>query len=81
MIQSCVEIVGGLNRPNIFFEVREKKKKDDEVFKQICDFILTKYPNRYIFLQKKKNQPPTPSLLLPSAQESFIAFPKPIHKP
>uniref|UniRef100_A0A803L6E4 ATP-dependent DNA helicase n=1 Tax=Chenopodium quinoa TaxID=63459 RepID=A0A803L6E4_CHEQI len=60
-IQKCVKFVSSVNRPNLFYMVREKSSVGKVVVDEIADFISGSYPNNesgivYCFSRKECEQ-------------------------
>ncbi|CAI0441951.1 unnamed protein product [Linum tenue] len=60
-IPKCVKFVSTVNRPNLFYKVREKPSVGKEVIDEIAEFILESYSNHesgivYCFSRKECNR-------------------------
>ncbi|ERN15693.1 mediator of RNA polymerase II transcription subunit 34 [Amborella trichopoda] len=60
-ISKCVKFVSTVNRPNLFYEVREKSSAAKVVIDEVTDFICGSYPNKesgivYCFTRKECEQ-------------------------
>lgn len=60
--KGTVVLKSSANRPNLFYEVRPKPKSDEDLVREIVQFIKSKYPNKtpsgiiYCFSKKEADQ-------------------------